>query len=142
LTIRGLATMALRVRQQSESARFLTSRLIDHPAVSAVYWPGLPDHPSFTLAEQILADGGGVFAFDLAGGRDAGRAVVSRLRLARLAASLGGVQTLVLHPASTSHRQLDAAALKEAGIGEGTIRVAVGLEHPADIWSDLSQALV
>lgn len=142
LTIRGLATIALRVRQQSESARFLTSRLVDHPAVSAVYWPGLPDHPSFRLAEQILADGGGVFAFDLAGGREAGRAVVGRVRLAKLAASLGGVQTLVLHPASTSHRQLDAAALKEAGIGEGTIRVAVGLEHPADIWSDLNQALV
>jgi len=141
LTIRGLATMTLRVRQQSENARFLTSRLIDHPAVSAVYWPGLPDHPTFRLAEQILGDGGGVFAFDLVGGREAGHAVVSRVQLARLAASLGGVQTLVLHPASTSQRQLDAAALKEAGISEGTIRVAVGLEHPADIWSDLSQAL-
>lgn len=141
LTIRGLATVGLRVRQACENAHFLTSRLLDHPAVSAVYWPGLPDHPSFDVAGRILSDAGGVFSFDLVGGREAGRAFVSRVRLAKLAASLGGIHTLVLHPASTSHRQLSPAALKDAGIGEGTIRVAVGIEHPADIWADLVQAL-
>jgi cystathionine beta-lyase/cystathionine gamma-synthase len=141
LTLRGLATLTLRMRQQCENAHYLTSRLADHPAVSAVHWPGMADHPSVELAERLLSDAGGVFSFDLAGGRDAGRDFVRRVRLAKLAASLGGTETLVLHPASTSHRQLSAAALTDAGIGEGTIRVAVGIEHPGDIWADFSQAL-
>ena len=141
LTIRGLATLSLRVRQQCENAHYLTSRLADHRAVTAVHWPGVPDHPSFDLAERLLSDAGGVFSFDLAGGRKAGQEFVGRVRLAKLAASLGGIETLVLHPASTSHRQLSAVALQEAGIGEGTIRVAVGIEHPADIWSDFNEAL-
>ncbi len=141
LTLRGLATLTLRVRQQCENAHYLTSRLADHPAVSAVHWPGLPDHPNVDLADRILSDAGGVFSFDLARGREAGREFVRRVRLAKLAASLGGTETLVLHPASTSHRMLSAVELKEAEIGAGTIRVAVGIEHPADVWSDFDQAL-
>jgi cystathionine beta-lyase/cystathionine gamma-synthase len=82
-----------------------------------------------------------MMAFDLAGGRAAGLAFVAALRLAALAPSLGGAETLVLHPASTSHRQMDAAGLRAAGISEGSIRVSVGLEHPDDLWSDFAQAL-
>ena len=81
-------------------------------------------------------------AFDLAGGRDAGRpSSAGPFWLAALAASLGGAETLVLHPASTSHRQMDAASLRAAGIEEGSVRVSVGLEHPDDLWADFEQAL-
>jgi methionine-gamma-lyase len=79
--------------------------------------------------------------FDLAGGRAASLAFVARVRLAALATSLGGAETLVLHPASTSHRQMDTAKLRAAGIDEGSVRVSVGLEHPDDLWADFEQAL-
>lgn len=141
LTIRGLATLPLRMAKQCENAEALASRLAAHQAVSAVHWPGLVSHPGHELASKMLSGFGGLLAFDLRGGRDAGREFVGRLRLATLAASLGGVETLVLHPASTSHRQLDAAGLQAAGIGDGTIRVAVGIEHADDLWADFVQAL-
>jgi len=92
-------------------------------------------------ARRLLSGFGGMLAFDLAGGRDAGLAFVEGLRLAALAPSLGGAETLVLHPASTSHRQMDPASLSAAGIGEGSIRVSAGLEHPGDLWADFEQAL-
>jgi cystathionine beta-lyase/cystathionine gamma-synthase len=141
LTIRGLHTLHLRMERHCDSAAFLAHRLADHPSVAAVHWPGLSGHPDHVLAKRILSGFGGVLSFDLAGGREAGHALLSRVRLAGLAPSLGGVETLVLHPASTSHRELDPLALRDAGIGEGTVRVAVGLEHPEDLWADLSQAL-
>ena len=111
LTLRGLKTLPLRMERHCANAR------------------------------RILAGFGGMVAFDLAGGRDAGLAFVTGLRLAALAPSLGGAETLVLHPASTSHRQMDAATLRASGIGEGSVRVSVGLEHPDDLWADFEQAL-
>lgn len=141
LTLRGMATLALRVERQSATALTLAGRLAAHPAVAGVRHPGLPDHPDRATAARLLAAGGGVLAFDLAGGRDAGRRFVESLRLVLLSPSLGDVKTLVMHPASTSHRQLDAAALAAMDIGEGTVRVAVGIEHPDDLWADLEQAL-
>ncbi|MFJ9776326.1 trans-sulfuration enzyme family protein [Kitasatospora sp. NPDC101157] len=142
LTLRGLQTLALRVRRHCDSALDLATRLSAHPAVSAVHYPGLPSHPDHDLARRLLPDGhGGVLAFDLAGGREAARAFTESVRLASLAPSLGGVHTLVLHPASTSHRQLSDGELAAAGIGPGTVRVSVGIEHPADLWRDVEQAL-
>jgi methionine-gamma-lyase len=141
LTLRGLKTLALRMERHCANAAHLAGKLAAHPAVTAVHWPGLPDHPDHGTARRVLSGFGGMVAFDLAGGRDAGLAFVAGLRLAALAASLGGTETLVLHPASTSHRQMDAASLRAAGIGEGSIRVSVGLEHPGDLWADFEQAL-
>lgn len=107
-----------------------------------MHHPGLPGHPDHELARRLLPEGqGGVFAVDLAGGREAAGAFVGALRLASLAPSLGGVHTLVMHPASTSHRQLSDEELAAAGIGPGTVRLAVGIEHPEDLWADLEQAL-
>ncbi len=142
LTLRGMQTLGLRVRRHCESALDLAGRLAAHSAVTAVRHPGLPGHPDHELARRLLPDGqGGVLSFDLAGGREAARTFVGAVRLASLAPSLGGVHTLVLHPASTSHRQLSDEELATAGIGPGTVRIAVGIEHPEDLWADLDQAL-
>jgi len=141
LTLRGLKTLSLRMARHCETAGLLARRLAAHPAVAAVRWPGLASHPDHEVASRLLSGYGGIVAFDLAGGRAAGLRFVSALKLAAVAPSLGGAETLVLHPASTSHRQLDAAGLRAAGIGEGSIRVSAGLEHPDDLWADFEQAL-
>lgn len=142
LTLRGLATLPLRMARHSATASSLAERLAGHPAVEQVNYPSLPGHPQHALAQRILPQGaGGVLSVELHGGRAAGRTFVEAVRLAALTASLGATKTLVMHPASTSHRMLDEAALAAAGFGEGTVRIAVGLEHPEDLWADFEQAL-
>ncbi|MEV7277049.1 aminotransferase class I/II-fold pyridoxal phosphate-dependent enzyme [Streptomyces sp. NPDC093111] len=142
LTLRGLQTLPLRVERQCANAAGLAARLAAHPAVAAVRHPALAGHPDHEIAARLLPrGGGGVVSVDLTGGREAGRTFVEGVRLASLSASLGDVKTLVMHPASTSHRQLDAAALEAAGIGPGTVRISVGIEHVEDLWTDLEQAL-
>ncbi|MFE6711577.1 trans-sulfuration enzyme family protein [Streptomyces sp. NPDC057695] len=142
LTLRGLQTLSLRMERQCASAADLAARLAGHPAVAAVRHPALADHPDRAIAARLLpAGGGGVISVDLAGGREAGRRLVEAVRLASLSVSLGDVKTLVMHPASTSHHQLDEAALTAAGIGPGTVRISVGIEHVEDLWADLEQAL-
>ncbi|WP_079045030.1 MULTISPECIES: aminotransferase class I/II-fold pyridoxal phosphate-dependent enzyme [unclassified Streptomyces] len=142
LTLRGMQTLSLRMERQCASAADLAARLSAHPAVEAVRHPALASHPDRAVAERLLpAGGGGVISVDLAGGREAGRTFVEAVRLASLSVSLGDVKTLVMHPASTSHHQLDAAALAAAGIGPGTVRISVGIEHVEDLWEDLEQAL-
>ncbi|MFC8508606.1 trans-sulfuration enzyme family protein [Streptomyces sp. NPDC057411] len=142
LTLRGLQTLPLRIERQCANAAELAARLAAHPAVAAVRHPALASHPDHEVAARLLPrGGGGVVSVDLAGGREAGRAFVEGVRVASLSASLGDVKTLVMHPASTSHRQLDAAALEAAGIGPGTVRISVGIEHVEDLWADLEQAL-
>ncbi|WP_433441505.1 trans-sulfuration enzyme family protein [Nonomuraea sp. CA-141351] len=141
LSLRGLQTLGLRMERHCSNARFLATQLASHPAVTAVHWPGLSSHPSYELAGKLLSGFGGVLSFDLAGGRAAGEKFMSSVRLALLAPSLGGVETLVLHPATTSHRSLSAEELARSGIGEGTVRISVGIEHPEDLWADVSQAL-
>ncbi|WP_155347193.1 trans-sulfuration enzyme family protein [Acrocarpospora pleiomorpha] len=141
LTLRGMQTLALRMERHCANARVLATRLAGHPAVAAVHWPGLASHPSHEIAAKLLPDFSGVFSFDLLGGRAAGEKFMSSVRLALLAPSLGGVETLILHPASTSHRHLDESQLAQAGIGAGTVRVAVGIEHAEDLWADIAQAL-
>ncbi len=141
LTLRGMQTLSLRMARHCDNTRLLATRLAEHPAVAAVHWPGLPGHPSYELAAKLLPDFGGVFSFDLNGGRAAGERFMSSVRLALLAPSLGGVETLILHPATTSHRTLTAEELGRSGIGEGTVRVSVGIEHPEDLWADFVQAI-
>ncbi|GHG20859.1 trans-sulfuration enzyme family protein [Streptomyces zaomyceticus] len=142
LTLRGMQTLSLRMERQCASAADLAARLSTHPAVAAVRHPALSSHPDREIAARLLPrGGGGVVSVDLVGGRDAGRTFVEAVRLASLSVSLGDVKTLVMHPASTSHHQLDAAALAAAGIGPGTVRISVGIEHVEDLWADLEQAL-
>ncbi|WP_261992999.1 trans-sulfuration enzyme family protein [Streptomyces sp. adm13(2018)] len=141
LTLRGIPTLPLRMRAHCAGAAVLAERLAAHPAVAAVHYPGLPGHPSYERARAVLSAGGGLLAFEPAGGREAGRAFIERVRVARLALSLGGVETLVTHPASTSHRELDGAALAAAGIAPGLVRMSVGIEDVEDLWDDVEQAL-
>jgi cystathionine beta-lyase/cystathionine gamma-synthase len=142
LIIRGLKTLALRLRRQCENAHLLARRLSDHPAVAAVHYPGMPGHASHARARRLLSGGfGGVLAFDLAGGLPAAEAFIRSLRLVKNAGSLGGTETVVVHPATTSHRHLGPADRPAAGVGAGTMRLSAGIEHPDDLWADLDQAL-
>ncbi|HJU00643.1 MAG TPA: PLP-dependent transferase, partial [Actinomycetes bacterium] len=138
---RGVKTLALRMRGHGANARLLAELLDAHPKVTRVYWPGLGGHPTARLAAKLLDGDPGMLSFDLAGGRAAGRRFIEATRVASLAASLGTVETLVSHPASTTHRQFTPEALAAAGIGEGMVRVSVGLEDGADLAEDFTRAL-
>ncbi|MBB4930282.1 methionine-gamma-lyase [Lipingzhangella halophila] len=142
LLTRGMQTLGVRVAQQCANAQELAQRLAADSRVAAVYYPGLAAHPGHETARKLLTGGyGGVLAFELTGGRPAGKAFAEAVRLASLAPSLGDVKTLVTHAASVSHRKLSAEQLARAGIGEGLIRVSVGIEDVDDLWEDMRQAL-
>ena len=139
--LKGLRTLGLRVRHQSESALQVAEFLEGHPGVEDVRYPGLDSHPQRDLAKRQLDVPGSMICFDVVGGRTAGQGVIEGLTIARMATSLGGPETLVAHPASTTHTNLTADELAEVGIGEGTVRISVGLEHPRDLIADFDQAL-
>ncbi len=142
LAMRGLMTLELRMRRHSASAGALTAWLERHPKVERVHHPGLASHPQHQVAERLLPRGcGGMAAFEVVGGVEAGQRFCDALELAWLAASLGGAHTLVCHAASTTHRQLDADARRAAGIADGLIRLSVGLEDVEDLIEDFERAL-
>ena len=142
LSMRGLSTLQLRMDRHGESALGLTTWLEGHPKVERVHYPGLASHPQHELAARLLPRGfGGMAAFEVVGGVDAGQRFCDALELVWMAASLGGIHTLVCHPASTTHRQLDADARRAAGIADGLIRLSVGLEAVEDLIEDMDRAL-
>jgi methionine-gamma-lyase len=137
---RGLKTLALRMERASSNALALARFLESHGKVKRVHYVGLPSYEHYELAVTQLDDSGGMLAFEV-GGREAGERVMDALELCARATSLGGVDTLVSHPASTSHRQFSAAQLTAAGVSEGLLRVSVGCEDGDDIVADFEQAL-
>lgn len=139
--LRGVRTLAARLRVQTESAQAVAAFLEGHEAVANVRYPGLASHPQFDLAKRQLELPGALIAFDLVGGYDAGVRVVESLRLVQHAPSLGGPETLICHSASTTHAGLDDEQLAEALITPGTVRLSIGLEGEADIIADLGAAL-
>jgi cystathionine beta-lyase/cystathionine gamma-synthase len=139
--LRGVRTLAVRTTHQAESALFLAESLSDHPAIAAVHYPGLQGHPQFDLAKRQMRHGGTVFAIELAGGRDAASHMLGAIRLARVATSLGGPETLVCHPATSTHASLTPDEALEMGVTPGLMRISVGLEDPADLLRDLAQSL-
>lgn len=142
LCVRGLATLPLRMDRHTSTAQALAEFLEAHPKVERVHYAGLPSHPQHEVAKRLLPKGcGGMLAFEAAGGAEAGMRFCNALELTWVAASLGGIHTLVGHAASTTHRQMDAEALGAAGIGEGLVRVSVGLEDPEDLIEDFGRAL-
>jgi cystathionine beta-lyase/cystathionine gamma-synthase len=138
---RGVKTLALRMRAHCESARAVAAALAAHPQVSRVTYPGLDGFPQRDLAEQLLTDTGGMIFFVVEGGDEAALAVLDRLRLAIPAASLGGVETLVCTPATTSHAAMSPAERLAIGIPPGAIRISVGIEEAAELIEDFTQAL-
>ena len=142
LFLQGLETLPLRMRQQSANTMALAQWLRKHPAVEWVVYTGLPDHPSHALARTYLRDGfGAVLGFGIRGGRAAGEKFINSVQLASHLANVGDCKTLVLHPASTSHQQMDEEAQRAAGVRPEFIRVAVGIENIEDIQADFDQAL-
>ncbi len=144
---RGLETLPLRVRRQCATALLLAAGLARHPAVRTVYYPGLTQHPGHDLARRQFDAGpegtrfGAIVSVAPYGGQEAGMIFADRLRLARLATSLGGTHTKVSHMGSTTHRQMDGAALAAAGIDPGSVRFSVGLEDGEDLLADAMAAL-
>jgi cystathionine beta-lyase/cystathionine gamma-synthase len=144
---RGLETLPLRLRRQCDTASTFAATLAKHPAVSAVDYPGLPGHPGHEVARRLFDAGpegtrfGAIVNVTPRGGREAGMQFADRLRLAQVAASLGGTHTLVSHAASTTHRQMDEAALASAGIDAGAVRFSIGLEDAEDLIEDARLAL-
>jgi methionine-gamma-lyase len=141
LLIRGMKTVQLRVARQCRTALEVARFLDRHPKVARVHYPGLPSHPQHRLARRQMSDFGSMMAFDLKAGLGAARRVCDRVRLFLLAASLGGVESLVVLPIFTSHYKMSRAELHAAGVSPGTVRVSIGLEDPRDLIADLKQAL-
>jgi len=138
---RGLKTLALRVRFQNDSCLSIARYLAQHPKVARVNYPGLEQHPQHERARELFAGCGGVLSFELHGGAAAADAFAARLRLPAVAPSLGGVQSLVTRPATTSHAGLEPDARRALGISEGLLRLSVGIEATEDLLADLAQAL-
>lgn len=141
LLIRGLKTIGVRMHQHSQNAQQIAKFLMQHPKVSAVYYPGLPDHPQHELAKRQTNGFGGLLSFELKGGLQAGKRVMNQVQLCKLAVSLGDVDTLIQHPASMTHSVVPAEERLKMGISDGLIRLSVGLEDVEDIVMDLEQAL-
>ncbi len=140
--LQGLETLPLRMSRHVANTREIVVFLQEHPAVASVSYPELDEHPDRALAAELLPLGAGaVFAFELKGGREAGKAFIESLELFSHLANVGDAKSLVIHPASTTHHRMDTAALQAAGIGEGLIRLSIGLEDTADLVADLSRGL-
>jgi len=140
--LQGIETLPLRMQRHVDNTRKIVAFLDGHKAVAGVGYPELASHPDFELAKQLLPHGcGAVFSFTLKGNRDAGRRFIEALRVFSHLANVGDAKSLVIHPASTTHYRMDEAALKAAGIGEGTVRLSIGLEDAEDLIDDLERAL-
>jgi O-acetylhomoserine (thiol)-lyase len=140
--LQGIETLPLRMQRHVENTRRIVAFLAAHPFVESVAYPELDSHRDHALATRLLPHGcGAVFSFSIRGNREQGRRFIEALRVFSHLANVGDAKSLVIHPASTTHFRVASADLAAAGIGEGTIRLSVGLEHPDDLIEDLSRAL-
>ena len=141
LTLRGIRTLHPRIKQHEESATLVANVLDDHEGVDRVYYPGLKSHPGHAIAKRQQRGFGGIVSFEISGGQGAIRTFVAELNYFSLAESLGGVESLVCHPASMTHAPVSEEALAEAGIGSNLVRLSIGLESSEDLVTDILQAL-
>ncbi len=141
LALRGLKTLALRMERHVSNAAAIASWLETHPAVTRVIYPGLESHPQHDLAVRQMRGGGGIVTFFIDGGLDAARAMLERCRIFALAESLGGVESLIEHPAIMTHASVPPARRETLGLGDDLIRLSVGVEDPEDLIGDLEHAL-
>lgn len=141
LFLRGLKTLALRMERHSDSAMKIAQWLESHPEVDRVYYPGLTSHPGNRVAQHQMKKFGGMLAFDLSGGINAGKKLMDNLNICTLAVSLGDCDTLIQHPASMTHSTYSTRERKKAGISDGLIRLSVGIEDVDDLIDDLNEGL-
>lgn len=141
LVLRGVKTLALRVRAAQANAEKLAPELEKHPKVEWVKYPGLPSHPQYELAKKQMDGPGAMISFGVKGGVEAGRTVMNSVKISTLAVSLGGIESLIQHPASMTHAGMGSKARAEAGITDGLVRFSIGCEDYEDIKNDLWQAL-
>jgi cystathionine gamma-lyase len=142
LTLRGVKTLAVRMERHCANARKLAAWLAEQPAVRRVYYPGLPDHPGHEIAKQQMRDFGGMISISLKGGKEAALRLLTRTKLFSLAESLGGVESLIGHPATMTHASIPTDIRHARGIDDGLVRLSVGIEDGDDLQQDLKQALV
>lgn len=141
MVIRGLKTLSIRMERSQQNAMKVAQFLEEHPKVDWVKYPGLKSHPQFALAQEQMKGPGAMISFELKGGIEAGKTLMNSVKLALLAVSLGGVETLIQHPASMTHSKMDKQARTESGITDGLVRFSVGIENVEDIIDDLKQGL-
>lgn len=141
LVHRGIKTLALRMKRHCESALKIAEHLKQHPQIEWVSYPFLKDHPQYELSRRQSSGGGAVISFGVKGGVEAGRRMMNSVKLCMLAVSLGGVESLIQHPASMTHASMGAEARRQAKIGDGLVRISVGIEDPDDIIRDLERGL-
>jgi cystathionine gamma-lyase len=141
LTLRGTKTLAVRMDRHSENAQAIASMLATHPKVEKVIYPGLETHPQHALARKQMKKPGGMISFVIKGGLEASRRFLSGMKVFTLAESLGGVESLIEHPAIMTHASIPAEARAERGISDGLIRISVGIEAVDDLLDDLKAAL-
>ena len=141
LTLRGLRTLSVRLERQQRSAGKVAAWLVAHPRVSAVYYPGLESHPTHAIAARQQSGFGAMLSFEIDGGEREMRATLERLGVFTLAESLGGVESLIAHPATMTHASMAREARRTAGISDTLLRLSIGLEHEDDLLADLERAL-
>lgn len=141
LTLRGIKTLAVRMDRHCSNARTLAEWLIRHPQVERVYFPGLPDHPGHAVAKRQMSNFGGMISFRLKGGTAAARQFMTRTKLFQLAESLGGIESLLCHPATMTHASIPVEIRTARGVDDGLLRLSVGIEDIADLQEDLRRAL-
>ena len=141
VVLKGLETLRIRMDAQCAAAAELAAWLEGHERVARVFYPGLESHPQHRLAQRQQRSGGAIVSFEVAGEREQAWQVVDHCRLLSITANLGDTRTTITHPASTTHHRIGPEARKEAGIGDGLLRVAVGLESIEDVKEDLARGL-
>lgn len=141
MVLRGIKTLSLRVERAQENAMKVAEYLENHPKIDWVKYPGLKSHPQYSLAQKQMKGPGAMISFELKGGLKAGKILMDNVKLALLAVSLGGVETLIQHPASMTHSKMSTDARLKANITDGLVRFSVGIENVEDIIADLDQAL-
>ncbi len=141
LTLRGLKTLAVRMRQHCENARHLAEWLVTQPQIERVFYPGLATHPGHELAKKQMRDFGGMISVCLKGGKESALRFMTRTKLFSLAESLGGVESLVCYPATMTHASIPADVREARGVDDGLVRLSVGIEETADLQEDLRAAL-
>ena len=141
LVLRGIKTLAVRMREHDKNARLVAEFLAEHERVERVHYPGLPSHPQHALARRQMSGFGGMISFEVRGGLPAARRLVERTRVFTLAESLGGVEALIELPAAMTHASIPAETRRAHGVADGLVRISVGIEDVADLISDLDRAL-